>query len=513
MSVPKPAKPDGILTPGLGWRPMRTGDTTTSWQAWWVATAPGFMPRTERLWPPANAMEPPSDPTDEEWREIATLCRLRHEEQLEWKAGTDSRPPIYDGTLGTLFRIYQTDADSPAQNWRWRTRVNQTGNFAILEHIVGKRMVRDLTFRDFKRWAEEWRAPAYPGGPERHSRAGAFMALVKASIAFGAALELRGCARVHALVAGRKAGGTGVLRIEGARRRTEIMTAAQVIAFRAEAHRQGWPSMALAQAIQFETSLRQGDVIGAWTPQSEPGLSDVVHNGRKWTGGLHWRDVSAELVLTKQISKSIHGRRNVGRPEAGKTERYDLKAYPMVVEELRYAMGANRHGAENEDHSLVGCDGRGSGKNQELENGDWLLAHGRGVLGVGRSSSSKVRHSADALATATGATYYPTYVASQAGPIIICERTGMPWQYEFFRSTWRRIARAAGIPDSVQNRDARAGGITEGEQAGATREQLRVHAAHSNAAMTDSYDRGGIVTRTMVAGLRAKNRKGGVRTT
>ena len=105
------------------------------------------------------------------------------------------------------------------------------------------------------------------------------------------------------------------------RRSTEFLTAAQAIAIRAEAHRRGYPSIALAQAFAYELMLRQKDVIGEWVPVSEPGLSEVVAGTSKWLNGLHWSDIDQNMKLRKKISKSMRGRNAVANPASGKTGR------------------------------------------------------------------------------------------------------------------------------------------------------------------------------------------------
>jgi hypothetical protein len=40
-----------------------------------------------------------------------------------------------------------------------------------------------------------------------------------------------------------------------------------------------------------------------------------------------------------------------------------------------------------------------------------------------------------------------------SGPVIVSESTGLPWSTSRFRDRWRELARKAGIPDKVQNRD------------------------------------------------------------
>jgi hypothetical protein len=69
------------------------------------------------------------------------------------------------------------------------------------------------------------------------------------------------------------------------------------------------------------------------------------------------------------------------------------------------------------------------------------------------------------------------------------------------------VARAAGIPDNVLNRDSRAGGVTEGSDAGADLEHLRHHASHSSVATTARYSRRTLTKTRAVARLRVAHRE------
>ena len=96
---------------------------------------------------------------------------------------------------------------------------------------------------------------------------------------------------------------------------------------------------------------------------------------------------------------------------------------------------------------------------------------------------------------------YPLIVAEldrfselpRIGPVIIDSQTGKPFKYDDYRARWREIARLVGIPDELWNRDSRAGGVTEGADAGADMEDLRHHAGHANVRMTRRYDRRTVV--------------------
>ena len=72
------------------------------------------------------------------------------------------------------------------------------------------------------------------------------------------------------------------MRFKDAPPRKIVMTYEQVIAFIQKAHELGRPELALAQALQFEGTLRQIDVIGEWVPDPER------PSGTRWANGLLW---------------------------------------------------------------------------------------------------------------------------------------------------------------------------------------------------------------------------------
>lgn len=94
----------------------------------------------------------------------------------------------------------------------------------------------------------------------------------------------------------------------------------------------------------------------------------------------------------------------------------------------------------------------------------------------------------------------------RVGPLIINERTGRPYAEWRFTRDWREVAKVAGVPDDVRNMDARAGAITEADDAGAELDFIRSTAAHAQASTTLRYLRGGIGKSTAVANLRAAYR-------
>jgi len=104
--------------------------------------------------------------------------------------------------------------------------------------------------------------------------------------------------------------------------RTERLTSDQAIAIRRKAWEMDRPSIALAQAFQFELMLRQKDVIGEWAPIAEKGISYLQADGLKWLRGIRWEEIDQNMVLRHVTSK-----RN-------KEIEVSLKNAPMVMEEL-----------------------------------------------------------------------------------------------------------------------------------------------------------------------------------
>jgi hypothetical protein len=75
------------------------------------------------------------------------------------------------------------------------------------------------------------------------------------------------------------------------------------------------------------------------------------------------------------------------------------------------------------------------------------------------------------------------------GPVVINEMTGRPYDRSAYHEKWRRVANAAGIPKAVQNRDARAGAITEADDAGVESGRTQRVATHGTAEQTRGYKR------------------------
>ena len=215
------------------------------------------------------------------------------------------------------------------------------------------------------------------------------------------------------------------LKVPQCKPRTAVITADQAIAVRKFARDQFRYSIALAQALQFELILRQKDVIGEYVPHSQPGISDVVTDKEKWIRGLRWEEIDENLMLNHVTSKKQ------------KILVVDLKMAIMVLEELDPRWWETLV-VENPETKVV-------------------TVH-RGLLPA-------------------------------SGPLVISESTGLPYHADDFRRKWRLLADMAGVPKNVQNRDSRAGGISEARDAGADIEHVREAATHADIKQTRDYDR------------------------
>jgi integrase len=93
------------------------------------------------------------------------------------------------------------------------------------------------------------------------------------------------------------------------------------------------------------------------------------------------------------------------------------------------------------------------------------------------------------------------------GPMILDEATGRPYAEHAYAREWRKVARAAGVPDDVWNMDARSGAATEADEAGAAPEDIQRTLGHADVKTTMRYIRSEGLERTRRV---AKARMGGL---
>lgn len=340
-------------------------------------------------------------------------------------------------TIRELIDAYQTDPVSPYHELRERTRVNDAGILRRIKGSYGDVVLTDIKNRTLIEWHKIWSKNG-----EHVPMGHAMMAKVRTVVRFGLLfLEDVECQRLRLVLHDMK--------FKQGPAREQFLTAAQADAIRAQAHLDERPSIALAQAVQFECTLRQKDVIGEWQSLGEPGISDVLSEYGKWLRGIKWDEIDANLILIHTTSKKQ------------KKVTVDFKLAPMVIDELR--------------RQYPGC----------------ITKYQVRDKATGETRVELIVHRA---------------ILPASGPLIIDEEHGRPYLTENFRRRWRSYARAAGIPDAVQNRDTRAGAITEALACGASKDDVRQAATHSNEQMTSRYarDAPSAAKRSMTA--RAANR-------
>ncbi len=222
--------------------------------------------------------------------------------------------PVLDGTIGSLIRAYRAHPNSPYQKLRRNVRNNYDHIIARIDAELGHKQLAEIDAELIMRVYESWAA----GG--KYSMGHSFAGKLRLLSSFGMnVLKDDAATRLSVIMS--------KLRFKIPEARVERLTTEHVKAIRAAAHREfGWHSMALAQALQFELMLKQGDVIGEWVPASEPGISDVFKGSEKWVRGLRWSNIDENMILRHTIT--------TGRRNEPKEIDIDLKQAPMVLEEL-----------------------------------------------------------------------------------------------------------------------------------------------------------------------------------
>lgn len=387
-----PSELDERDAPGLKRRPNKDGTFRLYWAARPDIVKTGFRPKTVRLH--YNEALPSERPL------IEAACKRFQAEMLQWASGhRDTRRP-FDGTVGSLTRLYQTDPASPYRDLKWNTQRTYDQTLGVIEKAFGKRALSALGISDFRRWYEEAKKPKKPGGPERVRKAHGIITMTRRLLSYGVTSEFADCARLRVIL--------DSARFKQPARRKQKLELHHVRAFLPKAIQAGRLSLALGTALQFETTLRQRDVIGEWEPIPAGDVgAGIVLGKRRWARGLTWADISDNHTVVKDTTKT------------GQTVSHDLTFYPLVMEMLALVPASQR-----------------------------------------------------------------------VGPLIIDETAGRPYAEHAYAREWRSIAREAGIPDEVWNMDARAGGISEADDAGADLDAIRSTAGHSQSSTTLRYVRG-----------------------
>lgn len=307
----KPQIPDA---PGLAWRPRKN-----AWAAVWLARQDiakrGFEPATHQI------LVLTAPPTEAQEMDIRAVCVRLQEEMYAFGA---PRPAIFGGRVRDLINIYETHPKSTYRTARPGTRKGYNSHIRKINSAIGGKLLADLgadeitDLYDAIRWPD---GRDNPEGREHVSMAHGTLTQLRMMLTFGAVFEVEKARRDQVSECRRLRDILTMLKFENGKGRDEAMTLRQCEDIIAAAE---LPSIALAQAFQFDLRLRQRDAIGEWVKDREPGITDVTRPGYKWLRGLRHEEISSTMLLEHKMSKS----------NKGKIIKADLNNHPMILAEL-----------------------------------------------------------------------------------------------------------------------------------------------------------------------------------
>ena len=249
---PRPERiPD---TPGIQWR-ERSG---CYWVAYWCAPPDaiklGYLPKTCRLWPPQEALQAKLGLEAKAY--LQRECQRLQADCDRWlREHGKGRLGNYSPSLLRLIERYQRDPESTFANLRQSTRETYIRALNILERELAlprpafPARLPELKALDLKRQYERWAQPDSPGEPRKIEKAHALIGMVKVLLKY--AVVHHDCEHAQRIL--------GQLEhttfSKGGPRRQSVGRE-QARAIIKAAHAAGYPSIALAQAIAFETGLR-----------------------------------------------------------------------------------------------------------------------------------------------------------------------------------------------------------------------------------------------------------------
>jgi hypothetical protein len=296
-------KEESALAPvkASGLKTRRNADGSRRY--YWFASKPAVAKGYE----PVSVTVAGDDTTEIGRKQIETEAQRMTTDMLRW-LDAQEHGRHFDGTLASLIRRYQVDEESPYQDVKWNTRRAYDGDLKRLSDGAGKRLLATLKNSDFHRWHEAALAPKvdrlkadFVGPPAMGARrvrsAHGLMTMVRLVISYGVQAEIEHCARIDAILS--------KMRFTIPKARKNRPTYEQAVAIIAKAHELGAPSVALAQALQFDGMFRQSNVVGQWRPMElgEGANGRILFNGRVWEDGLSWRHLGDDMVIRFETTK------------------------------------------------------------------------------------------------------------------------------------------------------------------------------------------------------------------
>jgi hypothetical protein len=195
-------------------------------------------------------------------------------------------------TLGHLIEEYKADRVSGYRKLRYATRVNHDNIMVRMVAAYGHLRLSEIKARTLHEMHLHWSQDG-----KKLAMAHSFMAKLRALVGYGASfLDDPDCTRLCVALGHRRDAQAG-------EKNQEYLTYEQAVAIRNMAREIGYFSIALAQAMQFETLIRQKDAIGEWVPLSEPGDGAVALGDKKWQRGIIWEEINQDLILDHVTSK------------------------------------------------------------------------------------------------------------------------------------------------------------------------------------------------------------------
>ncbi|QDC00325.1 tyrosine-type recombinase/integrase [Mesorhizobium sp. 8] len=301
-----------VKAPGLVWI-RRSNGFTPRWVARESDRKAGFRPKT------VNLSRWADDPIA-----LAERCDSLWAEMLEWRSARVADPLQFDGTLRSLFLLYQSHPQSTFHQLSSASRRPYDSYLARLVKDVGERTVDSVSGLDLLTWHTNW-----SNGGANLAASAMCRAVLDAAINFGVMARLKGCVELAAALRATKRS------LPKPRPRSVAMTADDVIRLRQAAHAAGRPSSALAYALVFETAIRLWDVIGQWDVVDRHGKSHPRGRRTLWRG-LRWEDIDADMVLRYVPSKTS--------AKTGLAVTFPLSKAPMVMEEMKHWSEEKRSG-------------------------------------------------------------------------------------------------------------------------------------------------------------------------
>ncbi|WP_141339730.1 hypothetical protein [Bradyrhizobium sp. USDA 3458] len=289
-------------------------------EAYWYAAKraiqAGYHPSTVRLHGDLNSVQAINA--------MFNRCNDLWSEMQDWlSAGEADARPVYDGTVNSLIRCYQTDTQSPFHDVRHNTQRGYASWLKALDRVAGRRRISALTGADLRTWFREVRKPAKTGGLPRERLAKAIIQIFRILLAYGCELGLADCLKLSRMIEGMEFRRENEEKKLGTPRKAPkvVMTYAQAEAIVLKGIEIGTRrsrSVALAVAAQFEFTISQIDAIGYWMPVRAVQVTDdmIIRGGKVWRPGLRFDDFEGGIL-------------DLARLKTGHAAQFDVMEYPL----------------------------------------------------------------------------------------------------------------------------------------------------------------------------------------